>query len=89
MAHKTLAELEHMIKAAALRVSVGGHYYHYKHPEVMYLVTGLSILEATDEVAVKYAMTDHLTVEFIRPLQSWLDTVDLQGRIVPRFTLTD
>ena len=87
MAHKTLKILENELMNARASVNVGGQYFHYKHPEVAYIVIGLSILEATDEVAVRYAMVHHPAVEFVRPLISWLDTVEWQGAIVPRFTL--
>jgi hypothetical protein len=86
MSHRTLTELQNELTQARAHVVVAGQYFHYKHPEVVYIVNGLSILEATDEVAVRYSMVDDLTVEFVRPLSSWLETVEWQGVTLPRFT---
>lgn len=85
MNHKSIAELESILREAATRVVVGGTYAHYKHPHQLYMVNGLSILEASDEVAVRYAMLAAPDVEFVRPLTSWLETVEWNGKTVPRF----
>lgn len=89
MAHKKLFELENELTQARAHVVVGGLYYHYKHPETAYTVNGLSILEASDEVAVRYSLATNVAVEFVRPLSSWLETVEWQGTEMPRFTLLD
>jgi hypothetical protein len=89
MSHRTLAELQNELTQARAHVVVAGQYYHYKHPEVVYIVNGLSILEATDEVAVRYSMVDDPAVEFVRPLSSWLETVTWKNATVPRFTPID
>lgn len=86
MAHLTMDELADMLAMAKTKVIIGGQYAHYKHPDQLYRVTGLSILEATDEVAVKYAPVDNPEVEFVRSLTGWLQTVDWNGQAVPRFT---
>lgn len=67
-------------------IHVGGRYTHYKHPEQPYEVKGLVVLEATDEVAVRYAVVGNPAVEFVRPLSSWLEAVDQVGKTVLRFT---
>jgi hypothetical protein len=86
MAHKTFEELNRLLQEAAESVSPGARYAHYKHPHYPYIVTGFCVLEATDEVAVKYASVDHSDVEFVRALEVWLETVTLNGKTVPRFT---
>ncbi len=89
MSHRTLTELQNELTQARAQVMVAGHYYHYKHPEVAYVVNGLSILEATDEVAVRYSVVDDPTVEFVRPLSSWLETIKWRDATVLRFTPID
>jgi hypothetical protein len=89
MSHRTLTELQNELTQARAHVMVAGRYCHYKHPEVAYTVNGLSILEATDEVAVRYSMVDNPAVEFVRPLSSWLETVEWKGATVFRFTPLD
>ena len=84
--HKPLAELHQALRAAGSQVEVGARYAHYKSPDHPYRVTGFAILEATDEVAVLYEVQEaDQRVVFARPLSSWLETVEWQGRTVPRF----
>jgi hypothetical protein len=87
MGHLPLKQLNDMLTAAAGKVTIGGRYAHYKHPEAPYIVTDLVILEATDEVAVVYCVEeDGCKITFVRPLKSWLESVEWHGRTVPRFT---
>lgn len=86
MDHKPIFELKILLEDAAKQVTIGAKYYHYKDSATYYTVTGLSILEATDEVAVKYTMDEHPEIEFVRPLSVWLETVEWNSRQVPRFT---
>ncbi|MBU0750313.1 DUF1653 domain-containing protein [Patescibacteria group bacterium] len=65
-------------------MEVGGQYVHYKHLEAIYFVTGLAILEATEEACVLYQSKD-TGITFIRPVASWLETVIVDGVSVPRF----
>lgn len=87
MSHKSFAELAEMLKIAEKQVKVGGKYEHYRTPGKHYTVHGLVLLEATDEVAVRYSHDEASEVEWVRPLSSWLDTVTLEGNSVPRFKL--
>lgn len=85
--HKPLADLVEEIQKAGQEVEVGALYGHYKNPQDPYKVTGFAILEATDEVAVLYQVLEgEHCVTFVRPLHVWLETVEWQGRVVPRFT---
>ena len=86
MDHKSLNELRELLQAARSKVAVGAKYYHYKNPDKFYTVTGLSILEATDDVAVKYALVDNPDIEFVRAFPIWLETVAWNNQTVPRFT---
>lgn len=75
-----------MLADARRRVMVGATYRHTKSGGC-YIITGLAILEATDEVAVRYAPVADDSVEFIRPLKSFTEQIELKGETVPRFTL--
>lgn len=85
MAHVPLALLTEKVQQAALRVEVGGRYAHYKDPAHTYRVLALAVLEATDEVAVVYAAEYADNLSFVRPLESWVETVSFEGREVARY----
>jgi hypothetical protein len=85
MAHKTQDELRQALRLAAEQVEVGARYAHYKHPGLLYKVTGFAILEATDDATVLYKAQYGAHIMFARPLTSWLETVEWHGKIVPRF----
>jgi hypothetical protein len=84
MDRKSYEELEQMVAKGLQRVETGSRWRHYKGNE--YVIMGVSIIEATNEVAVVYASVDHPTVSFVRPLSVWLESTDWQGQTVPRFT---
>ena len=52
---------------------------HYKDPTKKYEVTDLAIIEATEEVAIVYRALYGDELTFIRPLASWLYTVETGG----------
>jgi hypothetical protein len=85
MAHKTQDDLRRALQSAAEQVEAGAQYAHYKHPELLYKVTGFVILEATDDAAVVYEAQYGAHVTFARSLKSWLEMVEWQGKAVPRF----
>jgi hypothetical protein len=87
MDHKSFDELSLLMNEAVKKVEVNGIYRHYKHLESRYKVKGLCILEVSDSVAVRYVSLLYPAVEFIRPLENWLDSVERQGKTVDRFTL--
>lgn len=82
-------ELNKRITDAGKRVIVGAIYKHYKYPERDYLVEKIAIQEASEKVCIIYhdvASPDAPT--FIRDLDSWLESVEWEGKQVPRFVLT-
>lgn len=85
MAHKTFEQLQTEINTAANLIEAGAEYTHYKDVSNRYRVTGFGILETTDEVAVKYSPVLSPHIEFIRPVQSWITTVEWEGAVVTRF----
>ncbi|MDB5178665.1 MAG: hypothetical protein JWN01_608 [Patescibacteria group bacterium] len=83
MGHLADSELQSRLAQAASQVSIGAEYVHYKGN--IYLVTGLAILEATDEVGIIYDARYGEGLTFVRALESWLETVEYKGENVPRF----
>ncbi|HYD93441.1 MAG TPA: DUF1653 domain-containing protein [Candidatus Paceibacterota bacterium] len=84
MAHTPAAELKERLTAAATQIEIGGRYAHYKHPEQSYRVVTLALLEADESVAVVYEQ-EGTDLTFIRPLTSFLETVESENGVVPRF----
>jgi hypothetical protein len=89
VAHISQEELASQIKAAATQVQVGGRYMHYKDFTKTYVVSGLSVLEADDSIAVVYEADYGEKLSFVRPLASWLSRAEHEGKTVSRFTLID
>ena len=52
MEHTPASILKKAITDTEQVVHIGSRYTHFKNPSVEYVVTGLGILEATEEVAV-------------------------------------
>lgn len=88
MAHKNQIGLERELNQAAEMVKVGEIYSHYKNPQNHYQVIGLGVQEATDKICVIYQAQYGGKFIFVRDLDSWLDTVDVDGVKVLRFKLT-
>jgi hypothetical protein len=86
MEHTPASELKKALAEAQEQVHIGSRYTHFKNAQVEYVVTGLGILEATEEVAVIYQSQNADTITFIRPLSSWVETVEYEGKTVPRFS---
>jgi hypothetical protein len=84
--HREQLELAKEIEAAQSQVTVGTTYRHYKGADKIYLVTGLGFLEANDQLCVIYQAQYGERLTFVRPLSVWLETVEWDGRTVPRFT---
>lgn len=67
---KTFEQLREEINAAKDSIEVGAQYRHYKNKHI-YTVLGISVIEASEEVAVRYVDIDEPGVEFIRPVEQW------------------
>jgi hypothetical protein len=76
-------DLAGKLQAASQKVVVGGLYQHYKGD--YYKVLSLGFLEATMELCVAYQAEYGEKITFIRPLKVWLETVEFDGKRVPRF----
>lgn len=69
---------------AATKVTVGARYRHYKGNE--YTVLDIAILcEATNEPVIIYRAEYGAQLHFARPVSSWIETVERDGRTVKRF----
>jgi hypothetical protein len=84
--HKEQLVLAKEMESAKKLVTIGAMYRHHKSADKIYEVTGLGFLEANDELCVIYQAQygEHLT--FLRPLAVWLETVEWEDKMVPRFS---
>jgi hypothetical protein len=86
MPHVTHEELNKRIAEAGKQVKLGGLYRHYKFPDRDYLVEKICIQEESEKVCIIYRNTRESDApSFVRDLDSWLETVEWEGKIVPRF----
>ncbi len=76
-------ELAARLLRAAEQVTVGAEYEHYKH--MRYKVLQVALLEATNEPCVVYRAQYGERLIFVRPVANWLEQVEIEGRLVPRF----
>jgi hypothetical protein len=76
-------QLIDMLTAARSRVEPGTTWRHYKGGE--YVANNVVLIEATDEVSVLYSSVLRPEVFFVRPMQSWLETIERNGETQSRF----
>ncbi len=88
MAHKTAAELYQMLDDAKAQVELEANYYHYKRPKDLYTITDILIIEATDTVGICYRAEypELKGITFIRPIEDFLAEVEVDGKMLKRFT---
>lgn len=84
--HKSHETLLGELEKAAIKVHVGGLYYHCKNPKLNYKVLRLAITEADDTVCVIYEAQYGDRLVFVRSLDSWLDEVTWENKTTKRFT---
>lgn len=77
----TLLEKAHRV------VTVGATYRHYKGND--YKIIDLAILTEDDGVVVIYEALYGEHVVFVRPLNSWIEDVDVDGQPCARFQKID
>lgn len=82
---KSYGQLRQELKGFEDKITIGAAYAHYKHPELPYTAVGFAVREETDDVAVLYRPLHEPEVTFVRPASAWLETVEWQGKTVPRF----
>jgi hypothetical protein len=87
--HSSHTELNQKINEAKKLVELGAIYKHYKFPERDYKVLGYVIQEATLKVAIIYKdIKQENSPQFCRDLDSWMEQVEVEGKVVPRFKKT-
>lgn len=84
-AHKPQRELAQELESARAKITIGAKYCHYKGADKIYTVLGLGFLEANNELCVIYKAEYAEKLTFLRPLTVWLESVEWEGKIVPRF----
>ena len=84
--HEEQIQLKAELEQAHTQVEVGAEYRHYKAAHKIYRVLNLAFQEEDNELCVIYQAAYEEQLTFIRPLTSWLQTVEWEGEIVPRFT---
>lgn len=80
------SQLAKEMQAAESKITIGAEYWHHKSRDKIYIVLGLGFLEATNELCVIYQAQYGEKLTFLRPLSVWLEQVEWEGNIVPRFT---
>ncbi len=85
--HEPQESLIDKLQTAGGQVLVGEIYYHYKNPQHFYTVLNLAITEWNDEPCVVYQAEYGDRLTFVRPLTSWLSTVEWHEQTIPRFAL--
>ena len=83
--HKTYRQILSEIEKAKAEIEIGAVYAHYKNPSNTYEVLGFGTFEATDELCVMYKSNYGERLTFIRPVDIWLENVEWNGKLVPRF----
>lgn len=87
MAHKNQEQLILEIKEATERVRIGALYFHYKHPEKIYIIESVGFFEETEEVCVGYRALYGEGILWVRKIENFLEEVEVGGKKVKRFTL--
>jgi hypothetical protein len=86
MAHISHDEHNNKIAEASKLVTIGAIYKHYKYPDRDYYVEKIAIQEASEKICIIYHDTSVPNApSFVRDIDSWLEKVSWQGKMVPRF----
>lgn len=86
MAHTTHEELVQRLNKAKLLVKIGGQYSHYRSTDKFYTIVDIAILEATEEAAVIYKANYGGGLTWIRSINDFTAQVEVDGKMVDRFT---
>lgn len=78
------SRLSAKLTQATTLVTVGARYTHYK--QLSYKVLALALREEDNEPCVVYQAEYGDGVTWIRPVSSWIEEVEVNGKKVKRFT---
>lgn len=84
--HTEQLELKQLLADIKKDIAVGARYVHYKGTDKVYEVTDIAFMEADNTPCVIYKAQYGEQLTFIRPVSSWIETVEWQGTTIPRFT---
>lgn len=84
--HLSQDQLLELLNNAKQKVAVGALYRHYKAADMVYKVKDIVLQESNNEPCVIYQAQYGKRITFSRPVDVWLENVELEGRLVPRFT---
>lgn len=85
MAKSTSQTLAELVKQTESQIQIGARYTHYKDLLHTYKVIAIAIQEADEGICVVYQAEYGDKLIFTRPLDSWLDVLDVDGKQVARF----
>jgi hypothetical protein len=86
MSHKPQEELLTLIDQAKNKIKINASYRHYKNTNNSYKVIDFVIIEAKDQIGVLYQAQYGKKLTFVRPVTSWLEKVEQNGQLIPRFS---
>jgi len=79
-------ELTERLDAAKQQVEIGATYQHYKSADMTYKVKDIVIQEVDNEPCVIYEALYGNHITFSRPVKNWIESVEVDGQSVLRFT---
>lgn len=84
--HVEQLKLKQLLTDIQRDITIGARYVHYKGADKIYEVTDIAFMEANNTPCVIYKALYGEQLTFIRPVSSWIESVEWQGTTVPRFT---
>ncbi len=84
--HESPQQFAALLAQAQTKVRTGDRYYHYKIHDQTYKVLLIALREEDKAPCVVYQAEYGEQIIFIRPVKNWLETVEVDGQKVPRFT---
>lgn len=79
----SLSDLSSLLSDTIQKFPVGSRWRHYKGGE--YIITGVCVLQASSELAIRYCPIDRPMVEFVRAISGWEAEVPSGLRRIRRF----
>ncbi len=84
--HTSHDELNKMLLSVIMQLPLGTIYKHYKYIDRDYQILGYAIQESSQKVCIRYRnIKEDNAPEFVRDYDSWIEEVEWNGAIVPRF----
>jgi len=87
MAHNDLTKLIKKLDSIKKKIKIGDKYFHYKHPDQIYQIIKIGIIEETEKICVIYEALYGEKIVWVRSLEDFSSKVKLEnGDEVDRFT---